>query len=152
MRDGLIELGEITRAPEVPVTGARPEVSYRVLLGVLSLVLVLLLGGGPYRRPQEPPMVIPARLGDATFIDGDRLFVVSAGRPVLRSDMLDRVVSAYTLPEGRLASRTTTVARVIAAGGTSTTPSDFVYGRIAEVSDPFGARFSVGSRPSHSQG
>ena len=45
-----------------------------------------------------------------------------------------------------------TVARVIAAGGTSTTPSDFVYGRIAEVSDPFGARFSVGSRPSHSQG
>jgi N-acetylglucosamine-6-phosphate deacetylase len=45
-----------------------------------------------------------------------------------------------------------TVARVIAAGGTSTTPSDFVYGRIAEIRDPFGARFSVGSRPSHSQG
>jgi predicted enzyme related to lactoylglutathione lyase len=45
-----------------------------------------------------------------------------------------------------------TVTRVIGAGGTSTTPSDFVYGRIAEVTDPFGARFSVGSRPSHSQG
>jgi predicted enzyme related to lactoylglutathione lyase len=45
-----------------------------------------------------------------------------------------------------------TVARVIAAGGTSTPPSDFVYGRIAEVTDPFGARFSIGSRPPHSQG
>jgi predicted enzyme related to lactoylglutathione lyase len=44
-----------------------------------------------------------------------------------------------------------TVARAIAAGGTSTTPSDFVYGRIAQVSDPFGARFSIGSRPSRSQ-
>jgi uncharacterized protein len=45
-----------------------------------------------------------------------------------------------------------TVARVIAAGGTSTPPSDFVYGRIAEVTDPFGARFSIGSRPPHDQG
>jgi predicted enzyme related to lactoylglutathione lyase len=45
-----------------------------------------------------------------------------------------------------------TVARVIAAGGTSTPPSDFVYGRIAEVTDPFGARFSIGSGPPHSQG
>ena len=44
------------------------------------------------------------------------------------------------------------VASGIVAGGTSTTPSDFVYGRIAEVADPFGARLSVGSRPSHSQG
>ena len=107
MRDGLIELGEITRVPEVPVTAARPEIPYRALLGVLSLVLVLLLGGGQHGRRQEPPTVIPARLGDATFIDGDRLFVVSAGRPALRSDLQNRVVSAYTLPEGRLASRTT---------------------------------------------
>ncbi|HEY7274031.1 MAG TPA: PQQ-binding-like beta-propeller repeat protein, partial [Actinoplanes sp.] len=48
----------------------------------------------------------------------------SAGRPVLRSDMQDRVVSAYTLPEGRLASRTTVavsgggVAQVVQAADT----------------------------------
>ena len=124
MRDGLIELGEMSRASGVPIAGARREVPYRVLLGVLSLVLVVLLGGGPHRRPQEPPTVIPARLGDATFIDGDRLFVVSAGRPALRSDMQNRVVSAYTLPEGRLASRTTVavsgagVAQVVQAADT----------------------------------
>jgi hypothetical protein len=124
VRDGLIELGEVSRAPGVPVAAARREVPYRVLLGALSLVLVVLLGGGPHRSPQEQPTVIPARLGDATFIDGGRLFVVSAGRPALRADMPNRVVSAYTLPEGRLASRTTVavsgdgVARVVQAAST----------------------------------
>jgi PQQ-like domain len=124
VQNGLIELGEMSGAPQVPVTRARRQVPYRMLLGVLSLVLVVLLGGGPHRGPQEPPTVIPARLGDATFIDGDRLFVVSAGRPALRPDMQNRVVSAYTLPEGRLASRTTVavsgegVAQVVQAADT----------------------------------
>lgn len=38
------------------------------------------------------------------------------------------------------------VERAIAAGGSASTPSDFVYGRVAEVSDPFGTQFSVGAR------
>jgi predicted enzyme related to lactoylglutathione lyase len=40
------------------------------------------------------------------------------------------------------------VARATAAGGICTSPpEDFVYGRIATLNDPFGAEFSVGSRP-----
>ena len=40
------------------------------------------------------------------------------------------------------------VERVIEAGGTSGPPEDMVYGRIATVTDPFGAEFSVIARPS----
>ena len=40
------------------------------------------------------------------------------------------------------------VASAIAAGGSADTPTDMVYGRIAEITDPFGTRFSVGSQPS----
>jgi uncharacterized protein len=43
-------------------------------------------------------------------------------------------------------------AAAAAAGGTAGTPTDFVYGRIAEITDPFGARFSVGSRPTGQAG
>lgn len=39
-----------------------------------------------------------------------------------------------------------TVAKVRAAGGTADEPYDMIYGRLAEVRDPFGAEFSVGSR------
>ena len=39
-----------------------------------------------------------------------------------------------------------TVASARAAGGSATDPRDFVYGRIASVTDPFGATFDVGSR------
>lgn len=45
-----------------------------------------------------------------------------------------------------------TVARAVAAGGSASAPTDFVYGRIAEVADPFGAPFSVGSRLPGQQG
>ena len=44
------------------------------------------------------------------------------------------------------------VARATAAGGTATTPEDFVYGRLATVTDPFGAEFSVGSKPTGQRG
>jgi predicted enzyme related to lactoylglutathione lyase len=36
------------------------------------------------------------------------------------------------------------------AGGTAGTPTDHVYGRIAEITDPFGAKFTVGSPPKQS--
>jgi predicted enzyme related to lactoylglutathione lyase len=39
------------------------------------------------------------------------------------------------------------VAKARAAGGSATTPEDFVYGRIATITDPFGAEFTVGARP-----
>jgi predicted enzyme related to lactoylglutathione lyase len=37
--------------------------------------------------------------------------------------------------------------RATAAGGTATAPEDFVYGRTATVTDPFGTEFTVGARP-----
>jgi predicted enzyme related to lactoylglutathione lyase len=44
------------------------------------------------------------------------------------------------------------VARATASGGSCTSPpEDFVYGRIATLNDPFGAEFSVGSRPKDQQ-
>jgi predicted enzyme related to lactoylglutathione lyase len=39
------------------------------------------------------------------------------------------------------------VARAAEAGGTPGTPEDFVYGRIATITDPFGTEFTVGARP-----
>jgi uncharacterized protein len=39
------------------------------------------------------------------------------------------------------------VARATAAGGTAGVPEDFLYGRMATVTDPFGAEFSVIARP-----
>ncbi|PRY42241.1 VOC family protein [Umezawaea tangerina] len=39
------------------------------------------------------------------------------------------------------------VARAVAAGGTTTTPNDMLYGRIATVTDPFGTEFSIIARP-----
>jgi predicted enzyme related to lactoylglutathione lyase len=44
------------------------------------------------------------------------------------------------------------VARAAEAGGTAGTPEDFVYGRLATITDPFGAEFSVGSRPEAQRG
>lgn len=39
------------------------------------------------------------------------------------------------------------VAAVIAAGGLSSAPDDMLYGRLATITDPFGAEFSVIARP-----
>jgi len=38
------------------------------------------------------------------------------------------------------------VGRARAAGGQASEPSDMVYGRIAEITDPFGASFRIGAR------
>lgn len=38
-----------------------------------------------------------------------------------------------------------TVARIREAGGTAKDPTDMPYGRLSEATDPFGARFSIGS-------
>ncbi|WP_405986625.1 VOC family protein [Streptomyces sp. NBC_00872] len=39
------------------------------------------------------------------------------------------------------------VARAVAAGGTAGAPSDTIYARMAEITDPFGNSFEVGARP-----
>jgi predicted enzyme related to lactoylglutathione lyase len=39
------------------------------------------------------------------------------------------------------------VAQAAAAGGTSSAPEDFGYGRMATITDPFGTEFSVIARP-----
>ena len=39
------------------------------------------------------------------------------------------------------------VAGARAAGGSATDPQDFVYGRTAQITDPFGTVFEVGARP-----
>ena len=39
------------------------------------------------------------------------------------------------------------VARAVAAGGTVGPVDDMVYGRLATITDPFGAEFSVIARP-----
>ncbi|HEX3202737.1 MAG TPA: hypothetical protein VHW42_12505 [Actinomycetes bacterium] len=39
------------------------------------------------------------------------------------------------------------LARAAGAGGSPGTAADFVYGRMATITDPFGAEFSVIARP-----
>jgi uncharacterized protein len=44
------------------------------------------------------------------------------------------------------------VERATAGGGTADAPQDFIYGRMATITDPFGAEFSVIARPPGQQG
>lgn len=44
------------------------------------------------------------------------------------------------------------LARAAATGGTGGQPQNMIYGRIAEITDPFGARFSVGAPLAGGQG
>jgi uncharacterized protein len=39
------------------------------------------------------------------------------------------------------------VERAVAGGGRATTPDDFIYGRLASITDPFGTELSVIARP-----
>jgi hypothetical protein len=119
----VIDLGEVQREQPMPVATVRPPVPWRGLLGVLSLLLIAALAGAAPQLPPRSPTVIPARLADATFIDGDRLFVVSAGPQMADQSVKNQLVSAYTLPGGRLLSQTVVavvgpVSNVVQAGDT----------------------------------
>jgi hypothetical protein len=104
--DVLIDLGEVPEEPtETPAR--RPPVPYRAVLGTLSLILLAVLSGAANRPPPRPPAIIPARLGDATFLDGDRLFLVTAAFEETGGTVQNRVVTTYQLPAARQVTRTT---------------------------------------------
>jgi outer membrane protein assembly factor BamB len=76
------------------------------VLVALSLILVAVLGGSAGQSPPRPPAIIPARLGDATFLDGDRLYQVGAGWLETGEAVQNRVITTYQLPEARMLVRT----------------------------------------------
>jgi hypothetical protein len=117
----MIDLGEVR--PAAPWADAGPPVPWRALLAVLSVVLLALPAGSAAIVPFPAPVVIPARLADTTFIDGNRLFVVTQGPAVFDPSALIKIINAYSLPGGRLLSRTTVevtgaVSNVVEAGDT----------------------------------
>ncbi|MEV6298838.1 hypothetical protein AB0M02_05455 [Actinoplanes sp. NPDC051861] len=90
MSDALIDLGEVRlRDEQVPA----PPVPYRLLLTALSVLLVVALGGGSAQAEPAPPVIVPAGLGDAIRVAGDRLFVISQQY---------RSIRAYALPDATL--------------------------------------------------
>jgi hypothetical protein len=121
----LIDLGELPprgQRRQLPPAGQWP-IPWRTVLGGFSVVLLVLLGGAAYRPPPAGPTVIDAEPADATFVTGDRLFVVSTGGDPFGSAVHNKIVSAYALPTGTLLSRTTVavtgaIFSVLAAGDT----------------------------------
>jgi hypothetical protein len=107
--DILIDLGEVPEHGHRPADAVlrRPPIPVRPLLTLLSAVLLALLGGAVPRLPPSPPTVIPARLGDSTFVVGDRLFVATPGPELLGAKVQTKVISTYALPGARLLSLTT---------------------------------------------
>ena len=101
----VIELGEMRREQAAPAVVV--PLPYRALLGVLALLLIPLLAAGDHGVPPPAPVILPAHLGDTTYVDGDRLFVVGSGPDVLGTEVQRRIVSAYALPGARLLSQTT---------------------------------------------
>lgn len=91
----VIDLGEVQREP--PLVSGRPLVRGRRLpLAAFALVLLALLGGAAVSPRELQPALVPARLGDAMFVEADRVHLISAAG----------LVSTYALPGGRLLSRT----------------------------------------------
>ncbi|WP_203815928.1 outer membrane protein assembly factor BamB family protein [Paractinoplanes ferrugineus] len=80
---------------------------YRAVLGAITLVLVAALGGAAGQAPPRAPAIIPAGLGDETFLYGDRLYLIASGRAEGDETTQNRVVTTYQLPEARVIARTT---------------------------------------------
>ncbi|MBG0560005.1 outer membrane protein assembly factor BamB family protein [Actinoplanes aureus] len=99
----LIDLGEVARFGSGPAADApAPPVPYRLLLAILSVALVVSLGGAGVRSEPAPPTVISARLGDAIRVVGDRLFVIGRGAAEGK-----RTIRTYALPDATLLSEHT---------------------------------------------
>jgi hypothetical protein len=107
----LIDLGELPRSgrrlqPRVAAV-ARPPLPYRTVLAVLAIVLLATAAGAAHRDPPDAPVIVPAGPGDATFVAGDRFFVVSTGPEPAGGAVPDKIISTYALPAGTLLSYTT---------------------------------------------
>ncbi|WP_203779622.1 outer membrane protein assembly factor BamB family protein [Paractinoplanes rishiriensis] len=99
-----IDLGEVRETGTAPP--GRPPVPYKALLAALSVVLAGLLGGAAHRGPPDEPTIVPARIGDDTWVIGDRLYVVGSGRLENGEPATERTVTGYALPDVELVSRT----------------------------------------------
>jgi hypothetical protein len=108
--DVVIDLGELPSGGHQPVgavAGAAPPRPYRTVLAAITIVLSAMLAGAAHVNPPAPPLIIPARLGDTTFVVGDRLFLVSAGPALAGGPVQNKIISTYALPAGTLLSLTT---------------------------------------------
>jgi hypothetical protein len=106
----LIDLGELPHGgrPRVrAIAVTRPPRPYRTALALLAIALVATLTGAAHVSPPAPPQIIAARLGDTTFITGDRLFVVGSGPAQAAGGIQNKIISTYALPGGNLLSLTT---------------------------------------------
>jgi hypothetical protein len=136
----LIDLGEVPPPGRpVDVTAApvrRPVRRRRMVPAVLAAVLVAMLTGAARIAPWDAPQIVPARLGDIMFVDGDRLFVVGAGPEQTQT----KIVRTYALPAGRQLSLTT-VAGVTGAIYDVTAVAGMVF--VSYQTDAFGAVATV---------
>ncbi|UQU66397.1 PQQ-like beta-propeller repeat protein [Couchioplanes caeruleus] len=107
MGDVVIDLGELHDEQPLQPAPARRPFPFRAALAVAAVALLVLVSGSAPRLPPVTPTVVPARLGDAMFVENDRLYLVSAPEVGWVTAAQDRVVSTYALPGGTLLSRTT---------------------------------------------
>ena len=105
MSNTVIELGEVPRETPAVVEPDR-LVPRRALLTLLSIVLLTALAAAAPVPARSRPTIVPARLGDTVFLDGDRMMLVG-GSTSPASQVSRRAVTAYALPAARELSRTT---------------------------------------------
>ena len=122
MANGVIELGEVPREALPDAALADRLVPRRALLALLSVALLALIAAGAPVPVRPSPTIVPARLGDTTFLSDERMLLVS-GSATLVSQVSRRVVRNFTLPAARLLSSTTVtvsggINQVLLVGGT----------------------------------
>jgi hypothetical protein len=103
----LIDLGEVPsgdRPADMPAAAPQRWVRRRRLLpALLAAVLIATLTGSARVAPWAGPKLIPSKLGEATFVTGDRLFLVGARAEETET----KIVRTYALPAGTPLSVTT---------------------------------------------
>lgn len=107
MQDVAIDLGELRHGQLQPAEPPpRRRHRSRVPLGVVTMLLAATLTGSVHRAAPSVVTVIPARLGDTTFLTDDHYFVVSGTDGGVDSPVQHKIISGYALPSALLVSRT----------------------------------------------
>lgn len=107
MPEVVIDLGELRhREPQPAVTTPRRPHRVRAPLAVAAVLLAATLAGSVPRAAPSGFALIPARLGDTTFLSGNHYFVASSVSQPLDSPMQRKIISGYALPSGLPESRT----------------------------------------------